>query len=296
VGYELWTSPITGYRRKGTRLAELRTLIDDGITAHAILEPLKSVNVNAPAGEAAEALKRRDFDVAGVKGEAHEPVVNWVLTDSLKGGHVRDHMQPISTDHLVSDATPLPTLLGVLKKKPYTFVLIGPDVSGIITRADLNKPPVRVYLFGLISLLEMHLSFWAQAEYPNDSWQAELSPRRLEAAKKIQEDRRKRNQDPFLVQCLQFCDRRDLAIGKDALRDRLGLGSEEAALNFLKKAEDLRNVLAHSHHDLADGSSWEELIDVVERIESVVKNSDRCVEEKARVLGAQYNDALWTGA
>lgn len=42
--------------------------------------------------------------------------------------------------------------------------------KGIVTFADLNKPPVRVYLFGLVSLLEVHLRFWIRTAYSDGSW------------------------------------------------------------------------------------------------------------------------------
>jgi hypothetical protein len=296
MGQELWTSLITGYRRKGTRLSELRELVEDGITAHAILEPLKSSLADVPVEGVTQALKQRDFDVAGVKNEPNGRVVGWVTRESLKLGHVRDYMQPITTEQLIADGTPLPMLLKVLRRTLYTFVLVGPEVAGIVTRADLNKPPVRIYLFGLVSLLEMHLSFWVQAEYPDESWQSELSAGRFEAAKRIRDERRKRNQDPFLYQCLQFCDKRDLLVAKQTLREQLGLGTSAAALAFFKKAEDLRNVLAHSQQDLVDGSSWEDLIDIVQGIENVVQTSDQFVEEKARGIGGDYRDELWSAA
>lgn len=41
MGYELWTSPITGYRRKGTRFSELRAVIGAGVQARSIFEPLQ---------------------------------------------------------------------------------------------------------------------------------------------------------------------------------------------------------------------------------------------------------------
>jgi hypothetical protein len=66
VGYELWTSPITGYRRRGTRLAELRALLASGITAHAILEPLRWCPADAPSADIQSALRQKGFDVAGV--------------------------------------------------------------------------------------------------------------------------------------------------------------------------------------------------------------------------------------
>ena len=69
MGYQLWTSPITGYRRRGTRLAELHAVLGSQITARVIFEPLQSCPANAPAWEMFRALGQRDFDVAGVSGK-----------------------------------------------------------------------------------------------------------------------------------------------------------------------------------------------------------------------------------
>src|SRR5690348_13463229 len=151
MGYQLWTSPITGYRRTGTRLRELRHLFEDGITAQAILEPLQSCSSGASAVEVAQLLQVRDFDVVGVQEQPEGDVIGFVSRDSLQTGFVRDYLQKVTAGHLISDATPLASLLSILKNRERTFVLVGQHVRGIITRADLNKPPVRVYLFGLIS-------------------------------------------------------------------------------------------------------------------------------------------------
>ena len=223
----------------------------------------------------ADILRRRDFDVAGVQLRPDGRVIGSVTRESLKDGLVRDHVQPITAEELISDATPLPSVLTVLKGRQHTFVLIGPEVRGIVARADLNKPPVRVYLFGLISLLEMHLGFWVRAAYAKDSWQRKLTAKRLAAARGLQADRRKRNQDVSLVECLQFCDKRDLVLAREELRASLCLGTKAHALGRLKGAEDLRNLLAHSQQHLVKGSSWEELIGLVEWAESVVHTSDQ---------------------
>src|SRR5262245_31401705 len=147
MGYQLWTSPITGYRRTGTRLSELRSLIDSGLSIHAILEPLQSCPADAEAPEMAQLLTQRDFDVAGVQDAQDGPVRGFVERDRLTVGVVRDHLQHLSAEHLISDGTPLPSALEVLRTRPRVFVLIGADVKGIVTRTDLNKPPVRIYLF-----------------------------------------------------------------------------------------------------------------------------------------------------
>src|SRR5262245_9439460 len=131
MGDQLWTSPITGHRRRGTRLSELRSLTETGITAHAILEPLKSCPAEAPALEAARMLRRRDFDVAGIKESPDGPVIAWVRTDELKDEMVRDHGRSLTADELISDATPLSSVLRTLKQRQFAFVLIGSEVRGI---------------------------------------------------------------------------------------------------------------------------------------------------------------------
>ena len=296
MGHELWTSPITGYRRRGTRLAELRALLASGITARAILEPLRSCPAIAPSAEMRRTLHARSFDIAGVRQESDGPVIGYVMTESLKDGVVKDHMIAIALEQLISEATPLVRLLSILKDRSYVFVLSEREVVGIVTRADLNKPPVRVYLFGLISLLEMHLGYWVKVSYREDSWKKFLKPNRLVAAQKVQTDGKARKQDMVLVECLQFCDRRDLVVANTGLRESLGLATKGQARDVLKSAERLRDLLAHSQQDLANGSSWEHLIDLVEVVEKLVQKSDESVEDRARRSAQQGQDGLWPSA
>ena len=59
---------------------------------------------------------------------------------------------------------------------------------------------------------------------------------------------------------------------------------------FLRQAEKLRNVLAHSQHDLVDGSSWEQTIEMVEWIENGVHASDLQVEQLASSYAVRYEE------
>jgi hypothetical protein len=159
-----------------------------------------------------------------------------------------------TAEHLISDATQLGDLLALLRTRERAFVLLGPNVKGIITLADLNKPPVRVYLFGLMSLLEMHLRFWVHKFYPEESWKGQLKGDRLEAASKIQTERKGRNEEIGLLDCLQFCDKRDLLLANAEFLKTLDIASKGGFEKLLKKAEDLRNRLAHSQLDLVQGN------------------------------------------
>jgi hypothetical protein len=197
-------------------------------------------------------------------------------------------------EHLISDSTPLYDLLAILREKEHVFVRVASAIKGIVTRADLNKPPVRVYLFGLVSLLEMHLQFWVRRAYGEESWKKKLKKDRLDAAEKLQAERRGRNEQITVLDCLQFCDKRELLLAKSDLRIKLGLGNKKQAESLLKKAEDLRNRLAHSQQDLVQGSSWKAQIEIIEKIEELVHRSDDAVEQEAKSVRRSV-DELWVG-
>ena len=279
MGYQLWTSPDTGHRRKGTRLIDLHVLLGGGIVTRTIYEPLSYYSPDAPALEVRATLLQRGFDVIGVRVDDVSPLQGYALEKELIAGPVRQHLHAIKPPELISESTPLAELLSVLGSRPWVLVLVGSDVTGIVTRADLNKPPLRIYLFGLISLLEMHLLYWIRHVHAEDTWQDDLNAHRLEEAKRLQEERKRKNEDIQLIDCLQFCDKRSLIICSEAMRNQLGLGSKSRAKRVLEDAEKLRNNLAHSQPDLVGGSSWTEQIKLVQTIEEIISRSDGLIEK-----------------
>ena len=107
MGHELWTSPKTGYRRKGTRLSELRSVLGARIEVRAILEPIQCCSAGAPATEMREILERRGFDVAGVMNDPAGSVIGFVVAKELSEGTANNHKKPLSAEHLIS-RPPLP--------------------------------------------------------------------------------------------------------------------------------------------------------------------------------------------
>jgi len=75
----------------------------------------------------------------------------------LGDGTCNDHGRWIEPTEIVSSTTPLIGLLPIMKNRDHLFVLDGARLESIVTSADLQKPPVRMLLFGLVSLFDMFL-------------------------------------------------------------------------------------------------------------------------------------------
>lgn len=296
MGDQLWTSRITGYRRRGTRLAELLPLLGGSVVLRAILEPLQSVALGSSASEMRGILDNRGFDVAGVQESRDGPVLGFVIRENLRSGTIGEYLKRFSDDDLITDQTTIPQLFAILGKTKRAFVTLHREVRGIVTHADLNKPPIRVYLFGLISLLEMHLQFWVSEVYPNGSWEKGMQGARLDTAIDLQARRRQVDGAISLFDCLQFADKAQLVTAQPKMIDTLALGSKSNAKKLLGKAERLRNDLAHSQLDLVHGTSWAVLLDQVQAIEKLIHRSDQIIEEKFRQPDQSRQGGLWVFA
>ena len=290
MGYTLWVSPETGYRRKGTRFSALRTIFTDNITARNIYEPLLCCPLHSNGYDAREALRIRDFDVAGVKKTESGEVVGYVQASSLGDEDLEKYVKKISSDLLISDSTPIADIFSILNELEFAFVISGKYISGIITKADINKPPVRIYLFGITSLFEMHLSAWVNHYYPDDSWASQVPENRMQEATKIFKLRKGKNQELSFMECLQLCDKRDLLAKSEQFRKDFEF-SRGNFDSFVKDLEKIRNELAHSNYSIIQNLEWSRLIEIISRAESFLIKSDNKVESLA-AKGNNFKDLL----
>ncbi|MGI3060635.1 CBS domain-containing protein [Vibrio alginolyticus] len=292
MGYQLWMSPITGYRRNGTRFSALKKIFIDSVTVRDIYEPLLCCRDNDPSGHVKETLMHRQFDTAGVIDE-NQKVIGYVNTSDLKDGIIEQYRLDITIEQIISDSTPLASLLNVLQESEFLYVNHGAKVVGIITKADLNKPPVRVYVFGMLSLFEMHLNSWIRYEYPNNSWQDKLSEQRLAKAEETYELRKRNNQDLSLIDCLQLADKRALLAKSEAFRERFDF-SKKGFERFTRYVEQIRNEIAHSQDSIIASLPWGCFVEVLAEVDRFLTESDRLIEDEAKAGAADFVEYLTT--
>jgi hypothetical protein len=256
--------------------ADLRQLYEESITVKYVAEPLKAVTLEDDALTIQQWMKEQDFDVVGI--EENGIICAYLERNNLGKGLCKDYQKLFHPSELISSSTPLMQLLPLLRDKKRLFVLEYNRINSIVTYGDLQKAPVRMLLFSLITLLEMNLLKIVRNYFTCDNWQKNLRSERVEMARKLWELEREKNEALDLLDYLQFCDKRDLILTSPELCKKLGLTSKRGAERLFKSAEALRNRLAHAQ-DLVSGSSWPDIINLAGEIENLLQ---KCEEWEMR--------------
>lgn len=152
--------------------SDLRQIFEQAITVSHIAETLEYRNADDEATSIRQYMEQVDFDILGV--ETAGIVDGYIHRDDLQMGHLGDYKQIFHPAELVAESTPLIEAMGLLRDKPRIFVLVSNRVNGIVTRGDLQKAPVRMLIFGLVTLVEMNLLKLIRDAYPDDTWQDKL--------------------------------------------------------------------------------------------------------------------------
>lgn len=258
-------SPMTP-REDTSSQRRMRRLLNEGIPAAYIAEALPSFDAEREAGDVLASLVENDIDVAGIRKGG--TVAGYVRREDLSKGICGDFLRPFTGDQVVYADAPLSRVIDTLLSHDHCFVAVLGAVGAVIGREDLQKPPVRMWLFGMITILEM---FWARAIeelFPADSWGKELTSSRLEKAKALYEERRKRGQHPKLLDCLQLSDKARILLKNPGARKEFGFETSGEGKRAIKALESLRNNLAHAQDIVSH--DWEAITLISGRVNRIV--------------------------
>ena len=224
--------------------ARLSRTFSRGLSAADLAEPLVSLDDTQPVEFGATLMKRRKLSILGVRCEG--VVTGWVREGDLARGTLADCARPFTADEVLSESTSLDVVLCAFATAQQMFVEWRGEVAAVITRRDLQKAPVRMWLFGAITVLETNLTWAIETLYPNDSWQDRISEGRLEKARELFTERARCGSECRLVDCLQIKDKADILVSGRSYLKQLGLNSRREADRLMRGIVDLRNHLAHT--------------------------------------------------
>lgn len=140
------------------------------------------------------------------------------------------------------------------------------QVNAYVTVEDIQKAPVRMWLFGMITVVEMFFSKAIKDHFSNGEWQDLISSGRLEKARFVYDERIRRGQNPDLIDCIQFGDKTEIIAKTEEIRDAYNMPSKTTMRKNGKLLEELRNSLAHSQFI----ENWQVIFLFAERIDKVL--------------------------
>ncbi|EGW54647.1 HD domain-containing protein [Candidatus Endoriftia persephone] len=238
-------------------------LFTESFSASDIAEPLGSFDSDTSAIKAHEIMLSKGWSVAGLREDG--VVEGYILRDDLQRGYCGDYRRSFSRGQLVRGDAPLSDVIYVLTRHASCFVNIIGGTSGIIIREHIQKPIVRMWLFGMITIIEINLVKRIEESYPDESWQSQLNDGRLDKAREMQQERQRRGQISRLIDCLQFSDKAQILIKDEVQLAWMGFDSRRVAKKALRDLESLRNNLAHSQDIVSH--DWPQIARMTQRIE-----------------------------
>ena len=244
----------------------LRRVFNEGFGARDVAESLVAFDFSTPADDLLSLMNERDFDVVGIRRDGY--VCGYIDRETALdefGGH---NLQSIEESQIVFGSTSLTEVVLGLRDKRRLFVSAFGAVAGIVTREDLEKPPLRMWLFGMITLIEMRFRHMIERFSTGKPWQSFVSEGRLAKAALVQAERARRNQHVELLDCLQFSDIGQILGRNEELRSMTRLKSRREVEAIVKGLERLRNNLAHSQDIIV--SDWDVIVLLAENLDTIL--------------------------
>ena len=238
----------------------MHALFTNGFCAYDIAEPLLIVEDIS------------NSDVKKIQADLNGQLLFGVLREGKVSGYMvgdaLSNIVEIKPDQLVSQEATYQQVISVLDHHEYCFVTFLGQVSGVITRNEMQKPSVRMWLFGMMTITEMFVVSLIETYATEARWQQYLSPGRLKKATALQNECKRRKQDRSLLNCLTVSDRFQIVIKDEKLIGFFEFESKTQAQSLVSKFESLRNNLAHGEDIVS--YDWDLIVLLSGRVEKIM--------------------------
>jgi len=251
---------LPGSRHSNTHLIRLFT---EAFSAQDIAEPLRSLDIDTPCQNTLAIMEKHGLDIVTLREDGL--IAGFVRRDELQAGCCRDYLRTFREGQIITGDSSLSDIIHILTRQEYCFISILGEIIGYVSRSEINKPVVRMWLFGIITFVEMELVQMINDFYPDETWKPLLSKKRLDKCLQLQEERQRRGQHCELLECLQLSDKGQILIENKDLLKKMDINSKSTAKRIVKELESLRNNLAHSQDIVT--YDWGQIVRLSYRLE-----------------------------
>ena len=196
------------------------------------------------------------------------------IGDPARDDIVERHMDSLSDANLIGAEATILDFLKEVDSRPFCLVVSAGGIDGLVAWSDLQKLPVRVALFSLITGFELIMSKAIMNEYPNgDGWLEHLSGKRRRELEERVEQRQSNDSDIHPLLETEFSHKATILRKMRAFQR-----PPKAAMKLLGRIVTLRNKVAHAKDYLRDREE-------ASKLSSKVKGLSELHEELAHLVG-----------
>ncbi|ABF40080.1 Guanosine polyphosphate pyrophosphohydrolase/synthetase [Candidatus Koribacter versatilis Ellin345] len=242
-------------------------VFERAFSAWDIADPLLLFHADADAAECRHEIEAAREEVAAVWQDG--ALRGYVTGSELKEGTCAGYVRAIAPDQLLDADGSLTDAIEILTRYDACFVTWDGEPRGAITRVDAHKPAVRMWLFGIITVIEMEFTERVRQQWPAGGWSTLVSAGRLEKARQLFAECTRRHEKCELLDCLQLGDKIQILISDPASLALIDIPTANAAKRITAQIESLRNKLAHSQ-DFID-QDWPQVVRLARRVEHMVQ-------------------------
>lgn len=174
-----------------------------------------------------------------------------------------DSIRPLHDSEVISDSTPLIEVVDLLCKKEQVFVKVKRNVTHLVTRSDLDTIPIRIWLYGMISIFEFELK--EKINQLSIKWEETLTSDRLAKAEELYSLKKSKNEEISLLGCTQLVDVGTIVFKSwEHFKDFFPSGySKKMIQSSFNKINLLRDALAHGQKLQMEWSKVNQLAEII---------------------------------
>lgn len=243
----------------------LTKMLLDGFRASDICDPLLVLEGSDEGLYAKALMQEKKVRVAAVK--IKDVFAGYVELEHLGEGECAKYLTPFADNYIVDYNASFVAVVDALTVNQFCFVTKNENPCAIITLSSVEKPPMRIFLFSLVSFGEIIINDVIRSEEMKDSWQQYLSPERLA---EIQDNYQKRvtvGENIELVDCLEYSDKGKIVANNQKMREVFKFKTVSEAKAAFADIDLLRLNLAKSRPIVPDG--WLRIMLMCNRFEKI---------------------------
>lgn len=192
-----------------------------------------------------EAAKAHRINQVPLKETPDRPISHIARVD-WRAGQVLAR-EPVALSNVVAGDTPVSKVVGLLLERGFLLLLNDETISHILTPSDLNKLPMTLYVFTLISHMEGLIADAIDMHFPDERWLDVLFVEKRREIERRYGEMRAQDFETRRIDVTTLSYKLVIVGETPALRERITRMSHEAFKQVSDDVVFFRNQVAHGN-------------------------------------------------